>query len=312
MHRTSALVNGRGLAEEALDQVEHDMMVLLLQARVGDARHHGELLVGVRQQPEEFHEIVEMGDSVELAARDHHRRGDFLRVHERQPLAHVDVGAVRDRVVERTDGLRVFTDDVAVGRAGMIAREDALDEAGVHGPSRRGGHAAESLPSLRKRRASFARPDEGVEDEPLHAPGVFLREKGGPQGAGGDAVEVKRVLSADSPDYVRRRENVPGAALDSAGDPSRLGGPPVALAVDTPDVVAALGEVVHQRVSGPGLHLEVERGGRGHGRAVHEEHGVPRFFGALLPLPPQEQVGAVVMRPVFFARDFRLRHGYPF
>src|SRR3546814_1715020 len=69
-------------------------VVLLLETRVRDAGHDGELLVRVGQLLEEAGEILEAGDAVVLAAQDDGRHGDLLRVDQRQPGAHVDVGAV--------------------------------------------------------------------------------------------------------------------------------------------------------------------------------------------------------------------------
>src|SRR5262245_14778612 len=58
------------LREECQQDVVGDHEVLLLERGVCDARHHGELLVGVGQQLEELDEVVEAGDTDVLAAHD--------------------------------------------------------------------------------------------------------------------------------------------------------------------------------------------------------------------------------------------------
>src|SRR5439155_24851957 len=88
-----------GLAQEAVDDVEEGPLVLAVDARVGCAGQDGEVLVGVGQQLEELDQVVQAGDAVVLAAGDQHRSRDLARVDQRQVHAHVEVGAVRDRVV---------------------------------------------------------------------------------------------------------------------------------------------------------------------------------------------------------------------
>ncbi len=102
----SRLVNGLRLAEEARQDVVDHHVILLLEAGVRNAGHHGELLVRVRQLLEELQQILHRGDAVELAAHDQRRHRDLFRVHHRQPRAHVDIGAGRHRIVERDHGLR--------------------------------------------------------------------------------------------------------------------------------------------------------------------------------------------------------------
>src|ERR671924_2261130 len=51
-----------GLREERVQEVVHGEVVLLLEARVRDACHHGELLVGIGQETKELHHVVERRD----------------------------------------------------------------------------------------------------------------------------------------------------------------------------------------------------------------------------------------------------------
>src|SRR5437667_5134784 len=74
--RLMPTINRLRLREETQQDVIDDRIVLLLQRGVRDAGHHGELLVRVRQLFEEFYEVLEAGDAVELAAHDDGRRVD--------------------------------------------------------------------------------------------------------------------------------------------------------------------------------------------------------------------------------------------
>src|SRR5215470_19843935 len=98
-----ALVDRGRLAEEAVQDVIGDPVVLLLEARVRDTGHDGELLVRVRQPREEVHQVFEAGDAVVLTAHDDRRRGDARRIYHGEVFAHVDVGPGRHRVVQRQD-----------------------------------------------------------------------------------------------------------------------------------------------------------------------------------------------------------------
>src|SRR5262245_55165935 len=64
----SALVDRRRLREEAFQNVIADGVVLLVERGMRDARHHGELLVGVGQPLEELYEVGKARDAVVFAA----------------------------------------------------------------------------------------------------------------------------------------------------------------------------------------------------------------------------------------------------
>src|SRR5262245_4913977 len=110
----AALVDRCRLREEARQHVIADFVVLLVERGVRDAGHDHELLVGVRQLLEELHQIGEARNAVVLAAHDQRRHGDLFGIADRQVGAHVDVGAVRDRIVELEDRIREGFDHVVV------------------------------------------------------------------------------------------------------------------------------------------------------------------------------------------------------
>src|SRR5262245_12088531 len=83
------------LGEERVQDVVDAKVIFLLKARVRDAGHHRELLVWIRQPLEEFDEIVESRDAVELAAHDDRRHWDFRRIDQRKFRAHIDVSPGR-------------------------------------------------------------------------------------------------------------------------------------------------------------------------------------------------------------------------
>src|SRR5262249_58797412 len=64
----SALVDRRRLREEAFQDVIADGVVLLVERGMRDARHHGELLVGIGQPLEEFYEVGKARDAIVFAA----------------------------------------------------------------------------------------------------------------------------------------------------------------------------------------------------------------------------------------------------
>src|SRR6186713_1774544 len=74
----SRAVNGRGLREERQQDVVHHLVVDLLETRVRNSRHHGELLVGIGQALEELDQVVEACNAVELAAHDQRWHGYFF------------------------------------------------------------------------------------------------------------------------------------------------------------------------------------------------------------------------------------------
>src|SRR4051812_23608450 len=67
------------LLEEAAQDVQQRLVVLLVQAAVGRAGKHGEVLLGVRQAFEELDQVVEARNAIVLAARDHRRHRDARR-----------------------------------------------------------------------------------------------------------------------------------------------------------------------------------------------------------------------------------------
>jgi class 3 adenylate cyclase len=126
---------------------------------------------------------LEPGDAVVLAAHDDRRDGDPLGVHHQQVGAHVDVGAVRHRVVQRQDGVGERLDRRVVGRPGMVAGESRADEGPVDRPPARGPKLRELRAALGQRRAALAGPGERVQRQPLDPVRVPCREHGGAQGA---------------------------------------------------------------------------------------------------------------------------------
>src|SRR6516164_7560235 len=127
----SALVDRRGLREEAFQDVIADGVVLLVERGMRDARHHGELLVGVGQPLEELYEVGKARDAVVFTAHDEGRYRDLLGIADRQIGAHIDIGSGRHRVVELEDGVGERLDDDVVGGAGMVALEDRTHEFAV-------------------------------------------------------------------------------------------------------------------------------------------------------------------------------------
>src|SRR6266516_2989677 len=94
-----AYIDGVWLGEEARQDVLDDLMVLLGETAVGNARHHGELLILVRQSLEELDKVVEARDSVVLTTQDDGRHAKLLWVDDGQVAAHIHIRAVRHRVL---------------------------------------------------------------------------------------------------------------------------------------------------------------------------------------------------------------------
>jgi hypothetical protein len=67
---------------------------------VTDPRHHRKLFVRIGQQLEEFDQIVEASNAVELAAHDNGRHFNLGRIDHRQVCTHIDV---RQRALERQE-----------------------------------------------------------------------------------------------------------------------------------------------------------------------------------------------------------------
>src|SRR5574339_218014 len=100
------------------------------------------------------------------------------------------------------------------------------------------------------------------------------------------------------------------AVRDVAVDRPRLVGAPIALVVHAPGVEAARHEPVHHRRVRPSRHLEVEGRGRGHGRAVHEEHRALRLVEGGRRLAPQKKFDLSLAGPVLGSGCLRsLFHG---
>jgi len=108
----SAPIDRGRLREEAPQDVIDQRVIFLLEARVRNARHHREMLIGIWQPGVEREQIFEARDAVPLAPHNQRRRGNFLRVHHREFAAHVDIGAGRHRTVERSDGIGECVDDL--------------------------------------------------------------------------------------------------------------------------------------------------------------------------------------------------------
>src|SRR3990170_1680548 len=132
---SSTAINRIRLGEERVQDVIDHQVVDLLEARVRDAGHHGELLVGVGQPLEELGEVVEARDAVELAAHDEGRHGDLCGIHHRQLRAHVHVGAGRHRIVERKGLVGKRLDHAVLRAPRMVPGEDAVHESAVDGPA---------------------------------------------------------------------------------------------------------------------------------------------------------------------------------
>src|SRR5262245_44215747 len=84
------------LREETREDVVDEHVILLLEARVRDAGHNGELLVRVRQFLEKLQQVLQRGNAIVLAAHDERRHRDLFRVNDRQLRAHVDIGSRRN------------------------------------------------------------------------------------------------------------------------------------------------------------------------------------------------------------------------
>ena len=243
-----------------------------------DARHDGELLVRIGQQFEERDQVLEAGDAVVFAAHDDRRGRDLLRIDQRQPRAHVDVGAVRHRVVEREDRVGERFDRHVVGGAGVVAREDAVDERSVDRPAvlalelgaaslparRASGCPCRSTPS---RRARVARPARG--DARRTARRAARRTRCRTRGADRSSARLQDIFAGG-------REIV-GAVGDVAVDIAALVGAAVAFHVDAPAVEAARREIVHHRGIRAARNLQIERRLRRHRRTVHEQDRARRL-----------------------------------
>src|SRR5215468_10746247 len=86
-------INRLRLGEETQQDMQAELIVLALEARMGDARHDGELFIRIGQQLEELDEIVDASDTIPLAPHDNGSGLDPGRVYHRQVCAHVDIGA---------------------------------------------------------------------------------------------------------------------------------------------------------------------------------------------------------------------------
>ena len=210
-------------------------------------------------------------------------------IDHRQVGAHVDVGARRHRVVEGEDRVRERLDDLVVGRARMVPREDAAHEGPVDRTPVPGPELGQPLPPLHQRRAPLARPHEGVQRQAPDALRVALGEQGRAESARRDAVRQVRADAAGSGDVVRRHRQVVGAGRDVGVDVAMLVRPPVALHVHAPRVVAQTGEVVHRRGVRPARDLEVEGRLGTHRGAVDEQDRPPRRRRSDGGLLPEEQ-----------------------
>src|SRR5258705_7322331 len=173
---SSTSVNRLRLCEERMQDVIYRQVIDLLETRMRDARHHRELLVGVRQTLEKLNQIVETCDAVEFAAHDERRHSDLLRIHYGQLRAHVDIGARRHRIVEREHRIGECLDHMCVGGPGMIAIKNAAQKIAVDRPPVYFQELRQFLAPLFERRAAFAGPHEGVEREPRDALRMALRE----------------------------------------------------------------------------------------------------------------------------------------
>ncbi len=189
----SAGVDRGRLGKERREDVLHEAVVLLLDARMRDPGHHGELLVRVGQAAEELDQVVDRGDAVILAAHHDRGAGDPLRVHHRQIEAHVDIGADRHAVVEGEDRVGEGINHVILGRARMVAREDRVHEGAVDRAALAAGEVfGELLASLFEGWASLPGPDEGIERETGDAARVALGEQRRLQRPGRDPVDEQR------------------------------------------------------------------------------------------------------------------------
>ena len=224
----------------------------------------------------------------------HRRHGDLQRVDHRQARAHVDVGAVGHRVVERQDRVGERFDRGRVGAIGMVALEDrahecAVDRAALGSPGTPAASCAAAPASGCLRRSRRRR----------RAPGATRARDGAARTARRAARPTrcrrsrKLAIAARAKDVVGGRGQVVGAVGDVAGDVALLVAAAIALHVDAPADEAALGEPVHHRRVGPARHGEVEGRLRGHRRAVHEQHR-RLALGRADELLPQEQAHVAV------------------
>ena len=134
---------------------------------------------------------------------------DLGGIDHRQVRAHVDIGAVRNRIVERQDGVGEGVDDLVLGRARMVAVEDRMHEGAVDRTAVLGAELRQLLRALGKRRAALSGPHHGVEGEPRHHVGVVLGKQRGAQRAGGNAVDQQWPLAAQALDIGRGRRSNP-------------------------------------------------------------------------------------------------------
>jgi hypothetical protein len=143
----------------------------------------------------------------------------------------------------------------------------------------------------------------GVEGEAPDALRVPLGERRGAESARGNAVGQIGAHAAGARDVVRRDREVVGAGRDVAVDVAMLVGPPVALHVNAPGVVAEPREVVHRRRFGPSRDLQVEGRLRTHRRAVDEEDRPPRLHRGDGSLLPEEQTDRTLVGPVLTSEN---------
>src|SRR6516225_7732384 len=111
------------------------------------------------------------------------RRLDVLGIVDRQVGAHVDIGAIGHRIVERKHGLVVGFDQRRVHRKDLVAGMDAVDELAADRAARARLPLRQLLAALLQRGAALAGPHEGIEREPLDPLRMALGKERGAQRA---------------------------------------------------------------------------------------------------------------------------------
>src|SRR6202043_3386788 len=129
------------------------------------------------QPLEKLDQVVERGDAVVLPAQDQRWRGDHDRVDNGKPGAHVDIGPIGYRVVEREYGVGKGVDHTLLRGLRMITLENRIDEGAVDGAPFLRQELGKLLAPLFECRRAASRPHESIEREARHALGMLLSKQ---------------------------------------------------------------------------------------------------------------------------------------
>ena len=282
------------------------MPVLAVARAVRRLRQDDELAVAVRQLHIEVEQVLVGRVAVPNAAQHQHGAMHLLRIDLRQVDGHVEVGAGRDGVPERSfrrdDRLR----HGRIDRAGMaVAGEDRADHGGVALAPRVGAQLVGARGTPRDLRRAGALVGEGAKDKPVDALGMRVCVSAGADRARRRAVEM-HLLHAG---FLQHDWNGGLEIFDAAVDVGVVSGAfraAVAVVVHGPDVESVAGHHVHEGILALTRHAEVVGRACRVRRAMNHEQHRPRLFAGLRrahALAPEVELGGALLRPVFRAPD---------